>query len=75
MKHIFDADDIHAKRVLKDFEKKILVGVQDLHVQGNKSDKFLLADVFNNFRNKCLELVCLTCSFLFCTKISMVISL
>ena len=56
MKHIFDADDIHAKRVLKDFEKKILVGVQDLHVQGNKSDKFLLADVFNNFRNKCLEI-------------------
>lgn len=56
MKHIFDANYIHAKRVLKDFEKKVLVGVQYLYVQGNKSDKFLLADVFNNFRNKCLEI-------------------
>ena len=56
MKHIFDADYIHAKRVLKDFEIKILVGVQDLYVQGNKFDKLLLADVFNNFRNKCLEM-------------------
>ena len=41
-----DADYTHAKRVCKDFEIKIQ----------EQSDILLLADVFENFRNKLLEI-------------------
>ena len=41
----------HAKRVLKYFNNKNLGDYHDLHVQ---SDTLLLADVFKNFRNKCI---------------------
>ena len=43
----------HAKRVCKDFEIKNLGEYHDLYVQ---SDTLLLADVFENFRNMCLEI-------------------
>ena len=43
----------HTKRVCKDFEIKNLGEYQDLYVQ---SDTSLLADVFENFRNICLEI-------------------
>ena len=49
---ITDADLAHAKRVCKDFEIKNLGEYHDLYVQ---SDKLLLAHVFENFRNKCIE--------------------
>ena len=50
---ITDADDAHAKRVFKDFEIKTVGEYHDLYVQ---SDTLLLADVFENFRNICLEI-------------------
>ena len=43
----------HAKRVCKDFEIKKIKKHHDLYVQ---SDTLLLADVFENFRNMCLEI-------------------
>ena len=41
------------QKVCKDLEIKHLVQYHDLHVQ---SDILLLADVFENFRNTCLEI-------------------
>ena len=52
MEDITDADYAYAKRVCKDFEIKNL-GKYDLYVQ---NDTLLLADVFQNFRNMCLEI-------------------
>ena len=52
MEDITDADYVHAKRVCKDFEIKNLEEYHDLYVQ---SDTLLLADVFENFQNMCLE--------------------
>ena len=53
MEDITDADYVHAKKVCKDFEIKILREYHDLYVQSNTS---LLADVFENFRNMCLKI-------------------
>ena len=41
------------KKCLKKFKFKNLANYQDLYVQ---NDTLLLADVFENFRNKCLEI-------------------
>ena len=46
---ITDVDYRHAKGVFKSFNNKNLGDYDDLHVQ---SDTLLLADVFENFRNK-----------------------
>ena len=43
----------HAKRVFKNLNNKNLGDCHDLYVQSNK---LLLADVFENFRNKCIEI-------------------
>ena len=51
---IIDADYLHAKRVCKDFEMKNVEEYHDLSVQ---SYTLFLADVFENFRNMCLELL------------------
>ena len=53
MENITDADYTHAKRICKDFEIKHLGEYHDLYVQ---SDELLLTDVFENFRNMCLEI-------------------
>ena len=53
MEDINDANYAHAKRVCKDFEIKDLGEHHDLYVQ---STKILLTDVFENFRNMCLEI-------------------
>ena len=53
MEDITDADYVHTKRVCKNFEIKNLGEDHDLYVQ---SDTLLLADVFENFRNMCLEI-------------------
>ena len=53
MEDITNADYMHAKRVVKDFKTKHLGKYNDLYVQ---SDTLLLADVFENFRNKCIEI-------------------
>ena len=53
LKYITYSDYAHAKRVCKDFEIKNLREYLDLYV---RSDTLLLTDVFENFRNMCLEL-------------------
>ena len=53
MEDITDVDHRHAKRVFKKLNNKILGDYHDLYAQ---SDTLLLADVFENFRNKCIEI-------------------
>ena len=53
MEDITDIDHRHAKRVLKKFNNKNLGDYHDLYVQ---SGALLLADAFENFRNKCIEI-------------------
>ena len=51
---ITDVDHRHAKRVFQKLNNKNLGDYHDLYVQ---SDTLLLADVFENFRNKCIEIL------------------
>ena len=53
MEDITDLDHRHAKRVFKNLNNKNLGDYHDLYVQ---SDSLLFADVFENFRNKCIEI-------------------
>ena len=53
MEDITDAYYLHTKRVCKDFEAKNLGEYHDLYVQ---SDTLLLADLFKNVRNVCLDI-------------------
>ena len=53
MKDITDVGYAHAKRVFKDFEIKHLGKYHDLCVQ---SETLLLADVFKNLRNMCINI-------------------
>ena len=53
MEDITDADYAHAKKVCKDFEIKNLGEYHDLYVQ---SDTLLLADVFENLTNMCIQI-------------------
>ena len=52
MQNTTDVDYRHANKVFKEFRLKNLGDYHDLYVQ---SDTLLLADVFENFRNKCIE--------------------
>ena len=53
MEDITDVDHMHAKRVFRSLNNKNLGDYHDLYDQ---SDTLLLADVFENFRNKCIEI-------------------
>ena len=53
MEDITYVDQRHAKRVFKNLSNKNFGDYHDLYVQ---SDTLLLADVFQNFRNKCIEI-------------------
>ena len=53
MEDITDADYANTKRVCKDFEIKNLGEYHNLYYQ---SDSLLLADVFENFRNLCINI-------------------
>ena len=53
LEDITDKDYEHAQKVWKVFEIKNLSEYHDLCVQ---SDTLLLADVFENFRDKCIEI-------------------
>ena len=53
MKDITDVDYRHAKIVYIEFNNKKLGDYHDLYVQ---SDKLLIADVFENFRNMCYNI-------------------
>ena len=50
---ITDKDYAHAQEIFKELKLKNLADYHDLYVQ---SDTLLLADVFENFRNKCIEI-------------------
>ena len=53
MEDITNADDMHPKKVCKDFEIKHQGEYHDLYL---KSDTWLLADVFENFRKTRLKI-------------------
>ena len=53
LKDITDKDYTHAQKVFEGFKLKNLGDYHDLYVQSNM---LLLADVFENFRNKCIEI-------------------
>ena len=53
MEYITDVDHRHAKRAFKTLNNKNLGDYHDLYVQ---IDTLLHADVFENFRNKCIEI-------------------
>ena len=53
LEDITDNDYAHAQKVFKELKLKNLGDYHDLYVQ---SDTLLLADVFENFRNKCIEI-------------------
>ena len=53
MEGITDVDYRHAKKLFKEFKMNNLGDYHDLYVQSNT---LLLADVFENFRNKCIEI-------------------
>ena len=50
---ITDEDYIHTQKLFEEFEINILGEHHDLYA---KRDTLLLADVFENFRNKCIEI-------------------
>ena len=51
--YITDKGYAHARKVFKESKLKNLGDYHDLYVQ---SDALLLTDVFENFRNKCIEI-------------------
>ena len=53
MEDITNADYAHAKKVFKDYEIKNLGEYHDSYIQ---SDTLLLADVFEIFRNMCINI-------------------
>ena len=53
LKSIIDKDYTHAQKVFEELKLKDLGDYHDLYVQ---SDTLLLADVFEDFRNKCIEI-------------------
>ena len=53
MEKITEVDYRQANKMFKEFKLKNLGAYHDLYVQ---SDTLLLADVFENFRNKCIEI-------------------
>ena len=53
LEYITDEDYEHAQKVLEVFGIKILGEYHDLYLQ---SDTLLLADVFENFRDKCIKI-------------------
>ena len=53
LKDIFDKDYGHTQKEFKELKLKNLGDYDDLYIQ---SDTLLLADVFENFKNKCIEM-------------------
>ena len=53
LENITDKDDTHTQKLWEAFEIKYRGEYHDLHVQG---DTLLLADVFENIRDKCIDI-------------------
>ena len=70
MEDITDEDYAYYKKVLKELFLKNFRDYYDLYVQ---CDTLLLADVFENFRNKCIDIYelyqTIDSAFLYCSKI------
>ena len=65
IKKIRDFDHWHVKRVFKNFNNKNLGYYHDLYIQ---SDTLLIADVFENFRDQCIEIYELDPTHFFTTQ-------
>lgn len=65
MEDITDADTRTQKRFYRDFEIKKLIEYHVFHIQ---NDRFLLTDVFNNFRNMRVEIYGLDCAYFLSTS-------
>ena len=63
LEDITDIDYTHAQKMFKEFKLENLGDYHGLYVQ---SDTLLLADVFENFRNKCIEKSVLLTLLIFC---------
>ena len=53
LEDITDEDYAHGQKVFKELELKNLDDYNNLYIQ---SDALLLADAFENYRNKCIEI-------------------
>ena len=53
LENITDEDYIHAQKLFEELKSKNLSDYHELYLQ---SDTLLLADVFENLRNKCIEI-------------------
>ena len=53
LENIIDKDYKHAQKVFEEFNLKNLRNYHNFHVQ---SDALLLADILDNFKNKCIEI-------------------
>ena len=53
LENIIDKDYTHVQKMFEELKVKNLGDYHDLYVQ---SDTLLLADVFENFRNKCINI-------------------
>ena len=53
LEDIIDEDYTHVQKVFEELKLKNLGDYHDLYVQ---TDTLLLADVFENFRNKCIKI-------------------
>ena len=62
LEDITDKDYAHALKIWEVFEIKNLGEYHDLHVQ---TDTFLLADVFEKFRDKCIKIYGLDPSYFY----------
>ena len=71
LENITDKDYKHAQKLFEEFNLKNIRDCHNFYVQ---SDALLLADVLDNFKNKCIEIYELDPShfLFFCTRISMI---
>ena len=53
LENITNEDYIHSQKIFEELQLKNLGDYHNLHVQ---RDTLLLADIFENFRNKCIEI-------------------
>ena len=65
IKNIRDFDHWHVKRVFKNLNNKNLGYYHDLYIQ---SDTLLIPDVFENFRDQCIEIYELDPTHFFTTQ-------
>ena len=68
LRDITDKDYTHAQEVFKELKLENLANYHDLYVE---SDPLLLADIFQKFRNQCIEIYELDCTGVYRSRIRM----